>query len=207
MILIVGANGNMGKRYKAILRFLGKEYLGVDKEHNRHHIKEMAMRSDGVLIATPTELHTEHVRWLLPCGKPIMCEKPITKNIQELRALFDEIRSSNTPFRMINQYKMLDNRGGIGHTVYNYFKHGNDGLVWDCIQIIGIARSKLALGEDSPVWRCVLNGKGVSLSHMDAAYIAYMQEWFKNPAQDLGELLATHEKTADMERTQWNTRM
>jgi len=204
-ILLVGANGNMGRRYRAILDYLGKEYVGVDKEHSAPYICDRARQSEGVIIATPTALHAEHVRLFLPHRVPILCEKPIIKNPQELKALFDEIKESKTPFRMINQYKMLDTPTSYGRSHYNYFKHGADGIYWDCLQIIGIARGEVTIAETSPIWRCTLNGRPIRLDHMDAAYIGYMQKWFSEPQQDLGELLAAHERTAEMDKKKWNT--
>lgn len=196
-ILIVGTHGSMGKRYEAILRYLGKQFVGVDKEHNRHYVNEQAAKADGIIIATPTDTHAEYIERFAPLSKPILCEKPVTKSIDELNRLLETVKSHKTPFRMMYQYKVLATQSSIGKSHYDYFRHGSDGLVWDCLQIIGLARGELRLGEASPVWSCVINGRTLNLAHMDAAYIAYVQKWLQNPAQDLGEILAIHQKTAD----------
>lgn len=192
-ILIVGADGNMGHRYRAIMRYLGKEVLGTDRQHNRHHVKAMAEKSEGIIVATPTATHVDIIRDLIPLGKPILCEKPVTKDVSQIKELAKEL--GNTPFRMVFQYSLLAEKNRIGRSYYDYFKHGSDGLGWDCMQVIAISRQRPDLGEESPIWKCMINGKPLQIGHMDAAYIAYCQEWFKKPSQDMGEIIAAHEKT------------
>lgn len=197
-VLIIGANGNMGKRYGSILNYLGKEWSGVDIEHNKHYIRDVASKSEGVIVATPTDTHIRIIKDLLPLDKPILCEKPVTKNVTELKELTKGLKG---PFRMVYQYSILVDYIRIGRSHYDYFRHGNDGLSWDCLQVIALARGVPALGEQSPVWRCMINGKSLNLSHMDAAYIAYVQAWFRYPKHDLGEIVAIHEKVDAFDRS------
>ncbi len=68
------------------------------------------------------------------------------------------------------------------------------------MQVIGLARSEVVLKESSPIWSCMVNGKALKLSDMDAAYIMYIQSWLKAPKQDLGYLQSVHEKVDEMER-------
>lgn len=194
-ILIIGANGSMGQRYQAIMHYLNRPYVCVDKDHAPKTVLDHVRNSEGVIIATPTDTHAEYIRKVLPYKKPILCEKPVTKNVEELKELLQEIRESGTDFRMMYQYRLLNDPNRIGITRYNYFRHGSDGLYWDCLQIIGLARSEVTLGEDSPVWRCMLNGKALSLAHMDAAYIGYVQTWLNHPNQAPNEILDAHVKT------------
>lgn len=196
-ILIVGAQGSMGKRYQCILNYLEKPFECVDQYDELRDIKKIAQRSSGIIIATPTDTHVKYIREFLPYQKPILCEKPITKDISELKALQDEITESKTPFRMMFQYEILADTNRLGASRYNYFRHGNDGLVWDCLQIIGLARGEIKLAETSPVWSCGINGKTLNLAHMDAAYIAYVQRWFFKPDDSLLKILQVHEKTAE----------
>jgi hypothetical protein len=198
-LLIVGAQGNMGQRYQAILRYLQLDSVGVDQNHSEKEILRAAMRSEGVIIATPTSTHVELSRLLLKAKKPVLCEKPITKNVAELKELMAQYEAEKVPYRMVYQYRMLLNPDRIGGTFYDYFKHGSDGLIWDCLQIIGLGRSDIRLKEKSPVWSCRINGQPLRLDHMDAAYIGYVQSWLRKPEQDRGEIIAIHEKTADFE--------
>lgn len=200
-VLLIGSEGSMGKRYQSILRFLGKEFVRADKQHQKKQIRAMAENSEGVIIATPTETHADFIRLTLSLGVPVMCEKPIIKNTAELRELMKMVSSTGTKFSMMNQYKMLATRAAVGVTSYDYFRHGNDGLVWDCIQVIGLATGDVTLKEESPYWKCKINGRPLHVEHMDHAYVEYVRQWFQNPTQDLGEIVAVHEKTADFERT------
>lgn len=43
---------------------------------------------DVVYIATPTKYHYEHIKLCLEAGKNVLCEKPITSNVQELEELY-----------------------------------------------------------------------------------------------------------------------
>jgi hypothetical protein len=77
---------------------------------------------------------------------------------------------------MIHQYRHFETNGN-GHSVYDYFKHGNDGLVWDCFQVIALAKETIHLSEESPIWHCVINGTQLDLRHMDYAYLVEIREW------------------------------
>lgn len=195
--LIVGALGSMGVRYQTILKYLGREYYRSEKLWSDVPMSEIPDKVSGIIIATPTDTHAAMVKKYLHFGKPILCEKPITTDLQELESLMAEVKDSKTDFQMTFQYEMLIDKNRIGPTRYNYFRHGNDGLIWDCLQIIALGRSDIKIGEDSPVWSCMINGKALSLSHMDAAYIAYVQAWFRNPKGNLDKLTQAHVKTAE----------
>jgi hypothetical protein len=196
MILIIGANGSMGKRYQSILRYLGRPFACVDAEHNRHFIKQAATACKGIIIASPTDTHAEYIQHLQDLRIPLLCEKPVVKDVGQLQELLAGVKEHKTPFRMMYQYQMLVDPDRIGRSHYNYFRHGADGIAWDCIQILGLARGEVRLSEDSPVWRCMINGKSLNLAHMDAAYIGYVQRWFTKPNQDPGEIVAAHERAA-----------
>jgi hypothetical protein len=206
-ILLVGAEGNMGRRYQAILKFLGKDFVAVDKQHNRHFVKDQAARADGIIIATPTDTHLTLLAEFNEFKKPIMCEKPFTKDMRDMDLIVDMFTESRTPLNMIYQYQELGNPYSQGSTVYDYFKHGGDGLAWDCIQIVGLAKGALELSESSPLWTCSLNGWQVELSDMDAAYITHIEKWMAAPGQDLSEIREIHQKTDELHRSMKNGRV
>lgn len=195
MIVILGGNGSMGTRYQAILDYLKKPYQWIDVDTPASLANELKRVASGFIIATPTNTHADQVLGLLKYKKPILCEKPITKDLTQLKSLFDEIKASKAQFRMVYQYSLMVDPNRVGRSVYNYFKHGSDGLTWDCLQIVSLARGYLALCGKSPIWTCVINGKPLSIADMDAAYVAYIQKWLSDPSQDLGLLYAMHEKT------------
>lgn len=47
---------------------------------------------DVVYVATPNSLHLEHALLALNAGKPVLCEKPFTVNVQESNQLVSEAR-------------------------------------------------------------------------------------------------------------------
>lgn len=195
-ILIIGSEGSMGKRYQAILRFLGKDFKCVDQLHAPSYVDTLANKSTGVIIATPTKTHLEIIRRLAQSARPILCEKPLVKTEEELSDLMAEVKSNKIQLRMMMQYQMIASPAN-GETSYDYFRHGSDGLIWDCMQIISLARGKITLAESSPIWKCTINGKELSLSQMDMAYIEYLKLWFEKPAQDVSYLQQIHQKTID----------
>lgn len=201
MILIIGNKGSMGQRYQAILKYLGKRFEGADTDTQPGTLNSQISRASSYIIATPTHTHVEFIRRLLPQGKPILCEKPVCKDVVELEKLLQEIKASKTPFRMMFQYALLSEANRMGKSLYNYFRHGNDGLVWDCLQIIALSRGTLELGENSPIWTCVLNGRRLNVQDMDAAYIGYVQKWLADPHQNLDKILAMHRKASELEKS------
>jgi predicted dehydrogenase len=48
-------------------------------------------RPDGVVLATPNQLHVEHARICLAAGVPTLLEKPIAPTVEEAQALVDEV--------------------------------------------------------------------------------------------------------------------
>lgn len=132
---------------------------------------------DGVIICTPTALHSTHIEQFLPTGAPILCEKPITTSIRALDRLFPKLTDDVS---MVNQYRFLRGRRDDvvdDMTMYDYFNHGRDGLAWDCISVVGLAKGNVVLGEKSPRWHCWINGERMSLADMDQAYIDMMSHW------------------------------
>lgn len=195
-VLIIGSEGSMGKRYQAILDYIGHEKVLADKKDDRIEICLKAMQSDRIIIATPTETHAQILHWVMPQGKPILCEKPVCKNLDELVEIISYAKWNKTPLAMVMQYKYLVEPESEGPSSYNYFRHGNDGLIWDCFQIIALAKGEVTLAEDSPYWQCQINGQRLSIESMDSAYVTMLREWIEKPYSDVENLYAIHEKVS-----------
>lgn len=196
-VCLIGHKGNMGKRYSAILNLLKVDWFGVDIDEG-----SLNQPADAYLIVTPTHTHVDMISWLRDLGKPILCEKPITKNLVQLEKLLYDCEKSGTKLQMVSQYDYLidESRAGNGDiTCYNYFKHGGDGIFWDCINIIYHARGSVTLTEDSPIWYCWINGQQIDGSQMDVAYIKMIEDWLKNPRTDIERIWKSHEKVATLE--------
>jgi len=195
MIGIIGAKGNMGRRYRACLHYLRKTILPIDVDN---YLTAQYELCDGFIIATPTETHVSIVKDLAKFGKPILCEKPVSKNLAEILDL--QIICNNIPFNMVNQYEYLGlDRRKRGHSYYDYYNHGKDGLKWDCIQIIGQATSTIELRETSPIWKCVINGQPLSISQMDTAYLSMLIHWMEDPGQSFSRIYDIHKKVSEFQ--------
>lgn len=198
MIMVVGSKGNMGSRYKAILRYLNKDMVGVDVDTDETLRKKMVQKCDGIIIATPTDTHYKAINEYAQYGKPILCEKPITKSLDELQDIVACVDRARIKFNMVYQYKQFVPGAARGLTSYDYFKHGQDGLHWDCLQIIGLAKGKVTLSEESPIWKCQINGERLNLNLMDAAYIKMVEDWMHEPGMDLSEIVDIHTRVEEM---------
>ena len=203
-ILLLGSGGSMGKRYQAILKSSDHTVMCADKGDNW---EPLYGGCDRVILATPTRLHSEQLIKLIEMGKkPILCEKPIATDVTKVEFLLEFSRRNEVPLEMMRQYEKLPQEfvfkpDADALTYYNYYNTGKDGLIWDCIQIIGAARNAVLINNDSPTWVCNINGYATNSSHMDDAYADFICAWIDSDGQgDLETILKYHEKTARFER-------
>ena len=205
-VFIFGNKGNMGQRYSAILKYLGHDVSGTDIDETPIEWVMRFQASDAIIVASDTESHASIVENLIPQSRPILCEKPITKDLSRLKQIVEEARSVGTKLSMVSQYDWLTN-GHIdgGPTVYDYFKSGKDGLAWDCINIIWHAKGKIRLANQSPFWDCQINGHYLDLSEMDYAYIHMIEDWLEQPyAPQYDRILNAHGKVLDFLNGKFN---
>lgn len=199
MTLIVGAEGRIGRRYQAIFKYLKAPFVPIDKETSRERMVDLALKADRILLCTPTDTHYELLKYLFTAKKPVLCEKPITRRVDQLVELQAIAERNAIDFKMVFQYKEIAHSKRLERSTYNYFNHGPDGLHWDAIQIIGLAKSSVFIEETSPIWICEINGEPVTFGAMDHAYIKMISKWLNNSLeQTTKEILNIHEKVADI---------
>ena len=194
-IFISGLSGNMGTRYALICKQeLGLEVFGMDNDHSFSQQATFVRDNgiEGVIIATPTMTHLDAVQIFdgYVNGIPILCEKPIAKCSVNCRQL--------TNVRMVNQYKYLVKPDTVGKTSYNFYKTGNDGLLWDCINIVGLAKGECEIKADSARWQCTINGHELKLADMEQAYVDMIQDWVQNPTGNMEYINSAHDKVIEM---------
>lgn len=183
-IAVIGGAGNMGRRYCSILRFLGVEYYIIEKGDKLKIVEG----TDGIILSTPTDHHFPMLTLCNEYNLPILCEKPITKKEKEL----DFILKMRSPLRMINQYeyflqenkevKIVVAKGYENlNTYYNYYNSGQDGIIWDCINLIGLSglKTNINLKNDSPIWECWINSKKIDREKIDESYIWNLEDWLE----------------------------
>lgn len=194
-VFISGLNGNMGTRYALICaQELGLKVYGMDADHSFSQQATFVRDNnvDGVIIATPTNTHLDAIQIFnaYKTGVPILCEKPILKAALEWDQQFN--------VRMVNQYKYLVDSDTIGKTSYNFYKTGNDGLLWDCINIVGLANTDVNIKADSPRWKCTINGQKLQLADMEQAYIDMIADWVKDPTPNIDYINMAHKKVVEI---------
>lgn len=183
-IALVGGYGNMGKRYACILKFLKIEHYIIDLTTE----KTILPGTTGLLICTPTNTHYSVLKEYSRFELPILCEKPITKDPEEL----EKILQLPVNIRMMNQYEYFfrkkDDVKKIEitdkpkpNTYYNYYNTGQDGIRWDCINIIGLGlvheSKSIKVGNDSPIWECWIASKKIHRNEIDDSYIWNLEDW------------------------------
>lgn len=187
----------MGRRYSAILKHLNIVHVGIDIDTPDDQVALKAKMSDAFIIATPTFMHEGHIEFFSTFNKPILCEKPICIGIPELAV------RKNSLIQMVAQYKFLspwDYYRDQADSYYDYWNSGKDGLVWDAIQIIGLAKGKISLANDSPIWRCKINHHTYQIQSMDSAYIAMIKKWtMGDNICGYDEFMEWHHKTLEFE--------
>jgi hypothetical protein len=133
-------------------------------------------------------------------GLPILCEKPISTNMARVISAIAFCKHTETPLSMVNQYCMLTSPDDVGESYYDYWNHGRDGLLWDCISVVALARGELRLGEESAVWKCCINGRKLSPADMDMAYIEMIRDWTANPLPAFEYIEMAHNKVQQFAR-------
>ena len=196
-VYVVGNRGNMARRYTAILDHLGVDHCGHDRgeEPNEGNLAS----ATHIIIATPTLCHLADIVRYGRYGKPILCEKPFTTDVDELWKFEREHRTILPLISMVNQYAQLTSVADApGLSSYDYFKSGGDGLIWDCINIIGLARGEIKLRNASPIWKCQINGRPLSIAGMDYAYVDMIVEWLRYPVSNFEYAKIAHAKVVNI---------
>ena len=185
-VCVVGGKGNMGKRYRAILKHLEVEHISVDINEHLPTVKDDVTH---YIIATPTDEHLGslmNISWGLKPPVNFLIEKPIA--ILSNRDVDTKLRPVSTAISrghnvyMVNQYAYchFDLHQENQPTYYDYYNSGKDGLAWDCIQIIYLAKDSIDLKNDSPEWTCFINGLLFTRNILDRCYIRMIEDFISD---------------------------
>ena len=203
MINVLGAKGNMGRRYCALLRMLNEEVTEFD-------LGDSIDEQNPTIIATPTETHCNVAKECIRFGvKRLLIEKPISKDIGSVVELQTLAKEHFCDVRMVCNWRFASilPLNADSHSVsYNFYNTGKDGFAWDCIQLIYLASNittDLYLSNDSGLFVCNIDSIPVSLSDVDRSYITMLATWLESPAYlwDLEDALKATDKVIQYERT------
>lgn len=198
-VVLFGANGNMGSRYRAILNQQKHHIIPLEIGYSHDDIRRALNASKKIIIATPTNSHYDNLLDISIARLPsmpeidILCEKPVTMKLDELKKIEFMSLQKGMNIYSVNQYSYLPesdkffNPSQKGPTSYNYFKTGPDGLPWDCYQLYQLARDEepIVLNK-SPKWLCQINGVPINIRNMDQAYIDMISDFLDNKSKCSG---------------------
>lgn len=198
-IALFGSGGSMGRRYTAILNWFRYDVIPIEVDASFGESLAACEDADYIIVASPTETHIDICRGILHLEKPILCEKPVSTNIFELNRFLEVLKVyPNTRFQMVNQYQYMTLPGVEGLTYYDYYNTGKDGLYWDCMNIIGLAKGKIQIKNESPFWQCQINGFPLARGKVDHSYIEMIREWILCPLDNLEYIYESHLKVYGM---------
>lgn len=190
-VLIKGSEGNMGTRYRLICESLGHEVYRWDLSR-----RPQGKDYDRIIIATPTSLHLKDIAYFLDEGLPILCEKPLCKSVTKLSEFLLENPEARDYLQMVNQYAYYIKHGhyyGNGSS-YEYYRHGGDGLYWDCINIIGMNEQHISIREDKTRYLCKINGYLLDRDDIDECYVSMIEDFLERPKPDIDYIVSSHLK-------------
>jgi predicted dehydrogenase len=81
--------------------------VGCDRVGDRFE-DALAVRPDGVVIATPNSLHAEQALAALEAGIPVFCQKPLGRNADEARAVVDTARRNDLRLGVDMSYRHVE---------------------------------------------------------------------------------------------------
>ncbi|MAH48275.1 hypothetical protein CMI37_20795 [Candidatus Pacearchaeota archaeon] len=210
---IVGSDGNMGRRYAAICNHFQVEYAGYDIANGYQSVYNFIEKANltHVIIASPTDYHMTHISMAMNHPAKILCEKPFfkdeyNKNLTELQKY---INSKN--LFMVNQYAYYMNLKELSldnaSTRYNFYNSGNDGIGWDCIQLIYLAqnKTKIKLSHKSPFWDVSINGLTLNKQLIDNCYVDMVEDFLFHTYDKLwgiNKIIQAHEDVIAYEKKQ-----
>lgn len=173
---MVGGLGSIGSRYVAILKYLGHESIIYDTKLSDPST-DWPKDFEKAIIAAPTDAHFDFCRMMMEMGKPFLCEKPMSKSLNECLEL--ETLDKNKLGRVVCNYKFITKRP----TLYDYFKTGSDGLYWDCSQLIYL-NPEIELCTNSPIWTLEENGNNIPYQWLENSYFHMINDFLNNNGEN-----------------------
>lgn len=190
-VLLIGGAGSIGKRYRAILRYLGADCIILDPEGTKKTTKEIIteithLRCDRAIIASPTHTHYEYAVALLNLRIPFLCEKPLSKNLKECQHLVELQREKEVLAYVVNNYQFVLDKTG-SKIVYDYFYHGRDEPLWDCCQLIYLD-PKAEINNSSAVWLLYNHHRRINYRDLEVSYIEMVEAFMADLIPELWTL-------------------
>jgi hypothetical protein len=184
MILLIGGNGSIGRRYQSVIRAL--EYPFEIYDNPKHKAGDPWNKNvSHALICTPTETHTF---WAKECARaeiPFLCEKPFSKRPS------DALRFKDAKAFVVNNYNFLPCAQVPRKIYYNFYNTGKDGLVWDVCQLVYLAWKngvELEVTRDSFWWDMKWGQHQVPYNDIERSYYYMVKAFMTGDATNLWDM-------------------
>lgn len=183
-IAVIGSEGSMGRRYSRLLPLMGVEPVKIDVALNDSPDLSAA-DVVGAIIATPTACHLEMVEKCCDLGIHFLCEKPVVTSSQGTEEAERMEREANVVGYVVSNWAYTRDKSGDtvwekkSHSVtYNNVRHGQDGLFWDCCQLIYLARDHSpTLLETAPFLDAEIDGQRIDVDDIELSYALMLRDW------------------------------
>ena len=182
-VLLVGADGRIGRRYKAILKMLKVDVISFD-DPEAHPREVESLVFDKAIIAAPTDLHYAYSMQMARMDKQFLVEKPLSKSLDECMMLGHIFGGY-----VVNNYdyvcKLFTNSAPT--IEYDYYNTGDDGMEWDCCQLLYLDPDA-TIKTESPLWKLRINGSRVHYDQLEDSYVWMVRDFLAENVKNLWTL-------------------
>lgn len=187
-VLVIGGLGRIGTRYRAILNYLGIPNVTHDIRQDCEPWEEIDFTH--AIIATPTNQHFVYMHRLAELGKPFLCEKPVSKKLEEIEPF-----TGYKQGYVVNNYAYMFNKfeKDSCKITYDYFCTGQDGVAWDCIQLLYLDQDA-TINTKSPIWMVFNREKKYTYADVEWSYVSMIID-FLGEKRHLWDLNVGYEMT------------
>lgn len=178
-ILIIGASGAIGKRWSAIVKFLGYKPIEIDIKNGSGpwDYLEHAKHTKQVIIATPTKTHVPIAKELLALDCRILCEKPLF--VYDQNNLDTTMHMLEGDLQIVNNWSYVTKHPlqiGAHDISYSYFNIGQEDTFSNLFQPLAFAK-KLHINTTSPIFSCIIDKERIYRTDFDKSYIRLLANW------------------------------
>jgi hypothetical protein len=168
MVLIIGGKGSIGRRYQAVLKHLKRPFEIYDLGD------ELPVGNiSHVIITSPTEKHLEHVLMAMRYDCPILCEKPLSMDLNSAKKI-----AKLPNVYVVNNYAYVTR--DAKSIRYDFYNTGRDGFIWDLCQLVYIAKKNnahLNIKRSSYTWTLIVDDEPVPYSMIEYSYRKMIQDF------------------------------
>lgn len=193
MIALIGGDGSIGRRYQAVLNHLTIPFRVIEVGDS----KDLLDGCNKAIIATPTDRHMD---WAWECfykNIPFLCEKPMSKNKQEIKSLMDRGATGY----VVNNWSFISTNYGNhkpNSIYYDFYNTGKDGLVWDVCQLVLIADMsdcKISVRTNSYWWHAEWGLEDIPYNFIEHSYMQMIRAFDRGDFQRLWGLNKAYRMT------------